>query len=346
MIYIHKSNSEAVIKYDQILTANKIAFEFIDSHEAGFWEKIRHADLFISHLEMGSSRLSRQNQLISIIDKTLLVPCFPDWNTAWHYDDKVAGYMLLEAKGYPLVQSWIFWDKLQAIEWLKHADYPLVFKLKHGAGSINVVKVCGYKAATRLVNLMFGKGIINNRVPGSRQLSIYQNDICRYAKSNAKYMLDRSGILHDPLGNWERERGYVFFQRFVPNNRFDIRVNVIGNATFAFRRMNRPHDFRSSGSGEYDLTPGKIPDEAIRMSQQISKEMGFQEMAYDFLIDENSHPVITEIGCQSAGRAIPLCPGYWDWNMKWHKGHYVPQFMHLKYLLHRDDLIQPESVLA
>lgn len=51
---------------------------------------------------------------------------------------------------------------------------------------------------------------------------------------------------------WIREKKYILFQEYLPDNEFDTRVTVIGNRAFAFRRFNRKKDFKASGSGEID----------------------------------------------------------------------------------------------
>src|SRR5690625_3021554 len=47
------------------------------------------------------------------------VQVFPDFRTAWHFDDKVAQKYLLEAIGAPLVPSYVFYDKEQALTWVR-----------------------------------------------------------------------------------------------------------------------------------------------------------------------------------------------------------------------------------
>ena len=46
-----------------------------------------------------------------------------------------------------------------------------------------------------------------------------------------------------------REKGYIYFQEFIPGNEFDIRIIVVGDKAFAIKRMVRKNDFRASGSG-------------------------------------------------------------------------------------------------
>ena len=66
------------------------------------------------------------------------VKVFPDFKTGWHFDDKVAQKYLLEAIGAPLVPSYVFYDKQDSLNWAGSAVYPIVFKLKGGAGAANV----------------------------------------------------------------------------------------------------------------------------------------------------------------------------------------------------------------
>ena len=42
---------------------------------------------------------------------------FPDFNTVWHFDDKVGQKYLLEALDLPLVPTWVFYDKTEALQW-------------------------------------------------------------------------------------------------------------------------------------------------------------------------------------------------------------------------------------
>jgi glutathione synthase/RimK-type ligase-like ATP-grasp enzyme len=51
------------------------------------------------------------------------------------------------------------------------------------------------------------------------------------------------------------EKNYVYFQDFIPQNDFDIRIIVIGKRAFAIKRMVRKGDFRASGSGNIKYDP-------------------------------------------------------------------------------------------
>ncbi len=341
MILLHQTHKKNIDNYLKVLAFNGIKHQLVSPCQEDFWDLVKSARLFMMHLRLDSVSLIRQRNLITVIDRILDVPCFPDWNTAWHYDEKLAMTMLLQAKGYPFAKSWLFWDEASALDWAQQAEYPLVFKLKNGASSINVVKVDGFQRARKLIKLMFGRGIMNSRVPGADRFSVYKKDLLYLLRVRAQEALGKYKLKYNKHGNPSRQRGYALFQEFLPNNNFDYRVNIYGNATFAFKRLNRPGDFRSSGSGRYDFDPRGIPEEVLQIAQRISKEMRFQMMAFDFLMDKEGKPAIIEIGCQSAGIAVAQCPGYWDWDLNWHEGRVWHQVMTLRYLLPEVEILHP-----
>src|SRR5690606_11011665 len=83
---------------------------------------------------------------------------FPDFKTGWHFDDKVAQKYLLEAIAAPLVPSYVFYDKQEALAWAKATIYPKLFKLKGGAGAANVRLVRSEGEARKLISKAFGRG--------------------------------------------------------------------------------------------------------------------------------------------------------------------------------------------
>jgi hypothetical protein len=332
-------------KYCEILKTNGIGYEITNCLQVDFWDKVKQAQLFIYFLGQTPLHLQQQRTLINTIDRVLQIPCMPDWNTAWHFDDKIAEYYLMLAKGFPAVHSWIFWDKVAALVWADNAVYPVVFKLKGGAGSLNVAKVNNVNHSMRLINLMFGKGITNGSIPGINLFSVYKRDFKRILKNQAKLVLQHCGMRYGRLENWDRERNYVFFQQFLAHNEYDTRVTIIGDKAFAFIRRNRPADFRSSGSGLLEFEPEKVDRSMVKIAFAVSDKLNFQTMAYDFLYDNEEKPVINEFSCQFADWAVYSCPGYWDNNLNWHEGHFWPQYIQLQQLLEKEDLVQPDFPL-
>jgi hypothetical protein len=332
-------------KYCEILKQNNIMFEITNCNKQDFWGKVKNSELFLYFLGQSPTHLQQQRILISTIDLVLKTPCYPNWKTAWHFNDKVSQYYLLLSHSFPAVESWIFWDKEEAMKWASDAEYPVVFKLKGGAGSINVVKINSREHAQNIIRLMFGMGIMDGGIPGVNLYSVYKRSMSRLYKRKVKNIFHYFGLRNGLVENWDREHGYALFQKFLPNNDYDTRVTVIGNKAFAYRRFNRPNDFRSSGSGNFEVSPEKIDIQTIKTSFEISNKLGFLTMAYDWLKGDDGKPAINEMSCQFVDWMVQSCPGYWDENLIWHEGHFWPQYIQLQHILKKEDFIQPDFPL-
>ena len=323
--------------YKLILSVNNIDYIELHIDEPDFWEKVKKVDLFLfrwAHVEDHHQLVST---ILPIIENHHRIKCFPNLDTCWHYDDKIKQCYLLKSLGYPIVDSWIFWEKEHALEWAQDANYPAVFKLKKGAGSSNVILIKNKKEAIKIINKMFDEGIISSdRIPHTGKIK--DESIENFLRYKAdKYIFNKIRG-HTPT-TWQTEKNYVLFQKYLPNNSFDTRIRVIGNRASAVRRFVRKNDFRASGSGNWDLDYSKIDLKFVELALKISRELKFQSMGYDFLYDENGEPFICEISYNFPDY-IEL--GYWDEKLNWHNLKFVPPFFHLVDALDFKDLIQPD----
>jgi len=336
----NRTRKESTEKYIKILEHNKIDHVLLSVSDLEFFQKITDFTHVIFRWSQFDDSKQAAKAILPVLENGLGLKCFPNQKTCWHYDDKIRQSFLMKAKGLPMTESWIFYDKVKALGFVKKTEYPIIFKLYGGAGSVNVVMVKALSQAEKLVKKMFGKGILPNKVPGD---IVKKRDfkLIKWLKITIgdKILPMLKGV--DPSRYWLKHKNYVYFQKFLPNNDFDTRVTVIGGKAFAFRRFNRENDFRSSGSGKIDHDKTKIDMDFIKLAQKVSKEMGFQSMAYDMLRNEKGDPEFCEISYTYQDKAVYNCFGYWDEDLNWHEGHFWPPYLHLKDLLGMD-LKQPE----
>lgn len=325
--------------YKRILKFNDIEFTELHADEFDFWQKIKKLDLFLFRWAHADDHHQLINSILPVIENTLRIKCFPNLATCWHYDDKIKQYYLLKSLEYPIIDSSIFWEKENALSWAETAKFPMVFKLKSGAGSTNVILINEKKEALKIINRMFGKGISSNYViPHKGKIKPKNFEIYLRTKAD-QYLLNK--IKKNKPMFWQISKNYVLFQKFLPNNKFDTRVTTIGNRAFAYRRFVRDNDFRASGSGKIDYSQEAIDQRFIKLALQISGELGFQSMAYDFLLSESNEPQICEISYTFVDKLIFNCPGYWDDNLSFYPGNFWPQYLHIMDSLNLKNMKQP-----
>lgn len=277
-----------------------------------------------AHWDYRAIRMARQLALsLDMAGKKV----FPDWKTCWHYDDKIGQKYLLEGLKAPLVPSFIAYDKAEAMAWIEAAEFPKVFKLRRGAGSSNVVLVRTRNQARALVRQAFGRGFppINRRVLFMDRLWHVKRDHNLRSLVGLGKGLARLAVPTKLERNSPREKGYAYFQDFVPDNDFDNRIVVIGDRAFGIRRMVRANDFRASGSGVLKHARDKVDLEAVKISFDLTRKVGAQCLAFDFVFD-GGRPRLLEISYAFLQSGYKDCPGYWDKDLAWHEGAFVPEW--------------------
>ncbi|QKK02923.1 MAG: hypothetical protein HND55_09870 [Pseudomonadota bacterium] len=253
------------------------------------------------------------------------IKVFPDFRTAWHFDDKVAQKYLFEALDIPAVFAHVFVDRKQALDWIEQTEFPKVFKLRRGAGSAGVRLVRDRRAARRLVNQSFGRGFPLYDPWASLK---DRADKVRIGKLPTRSLITGLARLAYPpryariLG---RERGYVYFQDYIPENDSDTRVIVIGERAFGIRRMVRPGDFRASGSGRILHAREAIDERCVELAFRAADKLGGDCVALDFVFDQADRPLILEASYGFDQKGYERCPGYWDRNVNWHEGTFDAQ---------------------
>lgn len=254
------------------------------------------------------------------------VKVFPSTATCWHFDNKIAQKYLLEAIGAPLVPTYVFYDLKQALRWIDRASFPKVHKLRKGAGSSNVRLVHSAAEARVLAERAFSSGFSPVPHYGQDALKRY-----RAAKSRGDLLnvVRRIPQVLATIQNNRRmmgnEKGYVYFQDFMPGNDFDTRVTIIGDRAFAFTRNVRPGDFRASGSGDVVYDNGRINRKCVEIAFDVTRKLRSQSMAFDFVLAEDKQPVILEVSYCYKPDAVHCCSGYWDSKLHWQEGAMWPQ---------------------
>ena len=137
-IAIHKSDVGYHPRWIAYCKKRNIPYKIVNCYSDDIIKQLENCDALLWHHSHSkpSDILFAKQLLFSIQQSGKVV--FPDFNTGWHFDDKVAQKYLLETVGAPLVPTYVFYSKEDAIDWVEQHEFPKVFKLRGGAGSANV----------------------------------------------------------------------------------------------------------------------------------------------------------------------------------------------------------------
>lgn len=301
-----------------------IDYKLVNCYTSDIMRQLADCDALMWHFSQNSPKdFLFAKQLIYSVEAAGK-KVFPDFHTAWHFDDKVGQKYLLEAIDAPLVPTWVFYDKKEALQWARSISYPKVFKLRGGAGSQNVKLVHSLAEAERLIRKAFGRGFPLFDAWGSLKERWRKY---RLGKTGAKDLLKGlvRFVIPPPYARAKgREVGYVYFQDFIPNNDHDIRIIVIDGKAFGLKRYVRENDFRASGSGVFGYAREEFDERCVQIAFDLTEKLKSQSAAYDFIFNQDNTPLLVEISYGFVKEVYDPCPGYWDKNLNWFEGEFDP----------------------
>lgn len=285
-----------------------IPYRLIDCTGNNAINKIEKVDALIWHWTQDSHIEKRIATSVIKSAELMGKVVYPNINTCWMYDDKVAEKYLLESVNAPLVESYIFFNEADALKWIKSQKLPIVYKLPQGAGSTNVRLIESMKDARRICKMHFS-------LTGRPEvyMKLYYTDKRKYLSEILD--LKNKNILKYAAVN----RGYIYFQKYLSGNKYDIRVTIVGNRAIIFKRKNRENDFRASGSGMIDYNVSKEDLKAIPIAQEIVRKIKSQTMAFDFIYDRQEQKLkIVEMSYGFVAEAVQNAAGWYDDEMNFH----------------------------
>ena len=323
-IAIHQKSNDFSSKWIEYCQENNIAHKIVNCYDNDIIRQLGDCDALMWHFNQSHPKdVLFAKQLIFAL-QTAGKKVFPDFHTAWHFDDKVGQKYLLEAIDAPLVPTYLFYEKSKALDWIEKTDFPKVFKLRKGAGSAHVKLAETASEARKLVNKAFGSGFSQYD-----KIANLKDRWYKYRQGNTGLWNVVKGVLR--LGKTTefakvagREKGYIYFQDFIPGNDYDIRVIVIDGKAFAIKRLVRENDFRASGSGHVLYDKEHFDEDTIQLSFEVAEKVKSQCLAIDYVF-KDGNPMIVELSYGFIKEVYYKCEGYWDQNLNWHPGSFDAQ---------------------
>jgi len=235
-----------------------VPYDILDLTTPDWIEKAKKSDYcvyFLRPFVLSSTGRTIYEERAHFLKHVLKKNLFPHYDELWAYESKRRCAGLLECHDIPHPATSIFFDKREAIDFLKGIRFPLVFKTDIGSDAIGVRIVRNADEGKRIVNRCFGRGF----------------------KSS----------FFDP-----RDRTYdqVLFQEHV-GDVVEWRVIRIGESFFAYKK-GKKGEFHS-GSKIVDFSDP--PKSLLDFSRDLLEKLGMTCMSLDIFEDNTGRLLVNEL---------------------------------------------------
>ena len=234
-------------KYERFLKNNNINYDYYNPLLSNWIEEAKTFDLIIWHTGSSPSTQDIAEGKIYLLEK-IGVKCFPSFDEVWSYENKIRANYLYELYGLPSIPTFISHSKQEALEYLNKARLPIISKISTGSSSYGVDKIDSIEEGKKLIEQTFSyKG----------------------KETYFKYL---------------SQKDYVYFQEFIDDATYDLRVICIGDQLLGYYRYPNKGDFKASGAGNYEKKA--IPTTALDLAYEVRKSFGATCLVTDFVYSE------------------------------------------------------------
>lgn len=297
-----------------------LEYSKINPYSSNILEVLRDFDIFL--WAFGGYNYTHMLIARSILysAKQMGLKVFPDFNDAWHFDDKIAETYLLQSIKAPIPESYMFYSSETLKDFAnKSKDFPYVAKLRNGSGSHNVKMINSNVELKKYGEVMFSKGF------SSSPSVLYKSTSNIKSTKSLNTLISRAKRIPEFLRTlknsrmFPNEKGYVYLQEFIPNDGYDLKIVVVGNKLSYIGRNIRKGEFRASGGGDLFYDKTLVTQNVIESAFRTSDKLGFNCMGYDYVVDKNNgNGIIIEISYGFAHQALLMAGGYFDRQGNWH----------------------------
>lgn len=232
-------------KYCRFLDKHSFHYDIYNIHAHDWIENAEKYDIIIGIPSSELFHLEEMRRKYYVLETFLGKTCYPSMNHAMLFEDKCLEAYISKVFGIPFVNTYVSHDKKDAMRLIENLTYPVVCKIVPSSGSLGMELVRTRKRGRKIVEQAFSR-------IGRKTHQVYF-----------------------------RQKNYIYFQDYVPNDGYDIRAIVIGNWVFGYYRKVLEGDFRASGM---DLLERRaLPEEAMKIALKVNKIIKSPMLAVDML---------------------------------------------------------------
>lgn len=270
----------------------------VDGLASDALQRIKGADAFIWRYSFFRPGAEAAPRLFDAVEDGLGIPVWPPRRSRVYFEDKIRESALLTALGMPHPRTWVFWRKDDALAAVGDIALPVVAKLSRGILGLGVVLLHTRSELYAHIARMFGHGAPRLGPPRSKLARL-----C----GNAEWPI--RAILQGAPSR-QHEQGYVLLQEFIPRANGETRFCFVGDRMVCYRTLNRPDDFRASGSELFDRDPASVTPAALDLALRFRAAFGSAALVID-VMEPPEGPLIGEFSYTTSYFDVDACQSHW-----------------------------------
>lgn len=249
-------------KYRRFFENNLFHYDIYNLHANDWIENAQQFDVIIGFPSSGVWYLHELRRKYYFLEKFLGKTCYPSTDHANLYEDKSLEAYISKKYNIPFANTYISHDETDALHIIENLTYPVVSKINPSSGSAGVELVRTLKEGRKIVRQAF------------------------------------SSLGRKTYTNHFRQKNCIYFQDFIPNDGYDIRIIVVGNMVFGYYRKVLDGDFRASGMNVVEKR--ELPEKAMNIALKVNEAVKSPMLVVDMVHGLNDRFYIIEFSpvCQ------------------------------------------------
>ena len=224
---------------------------------------------------------------IEILAAEFGYPVFPSLPELRIYENKRYLSYWLKASQIPHPETWVFYDKNEALAHVSTCRFPLVGKINVGASGDGVRILDSRERTREYVEQAFSSGL-HNRTGPKMQKNLLANKIKKIVRP--KKLLNRLKSYRQIAA--DSQIGFVIFQEYIPHD-FEWRIVRIGDSFFGHKKIKVGEKASGSLLKGYENPPLELLD----FVKNITDRHKFYSQAVDIFVDPDGRYLINEMQC-------------------------------------------------
>lgn len=249
-------------KYSHFCEQNALPFEVYDIHAHDWLTQARRFDIIVGIWSCELHCLEELREKFWMLETQLHKATFPSSSHAFLYENKRLESYIASIHGISFVRTFISHKREDALALLDKLPYPVVSKRVPSSGSVGAELVRTPRRARAIIKRVFSPSGRKTQFPYAHQ------------------------------------KDCIYFQEFIPNDGYDLRVIVVGNWVFGYYRKTLPGDFRASGMNLVEKRD--LPKAAMALALQLNAVVNSPMLVVDMLhgVDGQFHIIEYSPICQ------------------------------------------------